>query len=272
MNLRSEQGSAMMYVIVALGILGMGAKVLNDMTYVSLKAQKKVEMRGDLEAIRRMLLKTVSCKESYTPTTCPASGVAVKRFLGGSVKEFIPSEGRVFGSWAVKVQCSPSNDGLIARAIRVEEGTDINKISDDSIVVDPLTQTKVDFSDPRSLLFPEGISFCPDRTGFPTPTFDSGWVDNNQTITHNLGTLDYAVFIEWKEVGGNPHNVEFGFDASTGSYGLNSISFNRAKWVDKTENSIRVVVTGQRYSTSGSANWISSPHTAKVRVKLYRYF
>jgi len=271
---RSERGSSLVQVIIAIGVLGLGIKAINDQINFGMKAQKKLAVRSDLEAIKRMILKTVSCKDTYTETTCPStSSVAIKRRMGSNLVTFIPAQGKLFGNWAVKANCSPDNDGLIARAIYVDENANVSNIRAEDILPDPLTGQKYDWNSAESMLFPAGITFCPDRSGLPTPSYDSGWVANNQTLTHNLGTMDYAVFIEWKTAGGNPHSIEYNFRATaSGSY-LNSTSFNRAKWVNKTSNTIRVEVTGSSFSSSsGSTSWINSPHTALVRVMLYRYY
>ena len=159
-----ESGSGLVGAMIGVGIVGLSALAISQMTSFGLKGQTHLRIAGDREALKRMVLDSVNCGSSLTPTTCPTTGfVTLKRLhKDGTVTTLATNTGAgtKIGRWTLRGECSASGDGLVIRTAALAPTGNLDSIEPAQFLSDPLTNAVVTWSDPRSLLFEDGIELC----------------------------------------------------------------------------------------------------------------
>ena len=110
MRRRNETGQSLVTVMVAVAVLGTIAVVMSRMMSNGLNANRHVELRGDLESMRRVLAQSVDCTATLTaaggPGTCSTSSFFALRDRNNNVIG-APSFGAwKLGAWHVRSHCA----------------------------------------------------------------------------------------------------------------------------------------------------------------------
>lgn len=155
--LGGEHGGSLVAVLVAVGIGGMLALGISAIATNGFRAQSSVERRSDREAVKNFLIARVSCRGTSASCT-PGQPVELRTENANGVSSVLVGiGGQKFGDVGVRAECSPSGTGTIVRSARLLKGT---AISAGKFAPDPLTGKVVTFSDPESLVLPDGIEMC----------------------------------------------------------------------------------------------------------------
>lgn len=161
-NKRGEWGVSLLGALIAVAIVGIIAASVSSLMGNAFKAQARVEERGDLEAIRRMLLNATSCDKTLLNGTCaPGSFVALQRLAGENVETLVSADmPTYFGKIAVRAECNATGNGVILRATRLRVGATLTTTNPDQFRPEALTKRIITWADDDSLLFPVGIEIC----------------------------------------------------------------------------------------------------------------
>ena len=125
-----QRGSALMGALVGAGITGIIAVALTQLMSDSMRSQKSIELRGDLESIRQAFRSGVDCPQTLSapgitaPSDCtcadavpparaatcsPTAYFALRRADGSALIANGHANGTHFGNWSIRASCSPTS-------------------------------------------------------------------------------------------------------------------------------------------------------------------
>ena len=177
---KSEQGFGLLEIIIAAGLLALIVAVMNQNIVISINSQRSVEARGDKEDVKRRLVESIDCTETFKPEdslVCKSDGlpVDIKRKSGAKI---LAKEGQKIGSWTYRPICQVSGSAITinVQALRFKpnKGFDtpqINLFDKNNFIKDPMTNAIITLPDPalpppnptapdKSLLFDSGAELC----------------------------------------------------------------------------------------------------------------
>jgi hypothetical protein len=106
-----QSGVSLIAAIVALGIAGIVMVVVSQLMTNGFKAQSSLELKGELEALRRNLVAGVDCTKTLpsTPASCDATAyIPLVRANGSTFVAANGASGTKVGSWSVRSKCTGS--------------------------------------------------------------------------------------------------------------------------------------------------------------------
>lgn len=140
MRIGDDRGFSLTSVLVAVGIVGIIAVALSTTVLNGVKGQKRVELKGELETMRRSLLEGLDCAASLptAPSSCPCtdsagtpgytcpanayfelqSKTAGRTMIGVNAGDV--SAGKKIGSWYFRASCTPTQ--VVVEAARKGAG------------------------------------------------------------------------------------------------------------------------------------------------------
>jgi|NOAtaT_7_FD_contig_21_3855916_length_1147_multi_9_in_0_out_0_1 hypothetical protein len=151
----SQEGVTIVEVLVALGILGVVAVGLGRLMNNSMTAQRSVELRSDVEDLRRFIQTNLSCAKTFDsfpsrPVNC-SGNIALRRENGSII---VASGGQALGNWTLTARCENigGQSGLSIYATRPAPGG--------GFLLDPLTRRPYDTNHPTSALYAPAVRPC----------------------------------------------------------------------------------------------------------------
>lgn len=172
LHIRNGNGFSLieMLVVLVIGAIAMlGTMQVGDL---QTRVNARTSFYADRNSVKQMLLSDVSCAATKTLNNCPLSGSGtltlvslVRQLPGGATQEVVrktdpPSR---YGDWVVRAECSPTNSGILVRAVRQPADA---TFSSTEFLADPLTKRVRDWADPGSLLLP--VEMCNDASVQPS--------------------------------------------------------------------------------------------------------
>lgn len=165
-------GMSLVSVLMAVGIMGIVALGLSRLVTNSQDGIRSVELRGDLETIRQLLMAQVDCTSTFAEnkitdknqkSQCPGpggKGLMLYRSTSSGARPFtkgkLEADGSFqLGSWWIKATCDAEAETLVIRAAR--------KKKDGTFARDPLTNEVMNWNSSRGVLFGtdgEGLPIC----------------------------------------------------------------------------------------------------------------
>ena len=160
-----ESGFSLVAALIGIGISGIVAATMMRIIDNTSKAKVGVSLDYDKIAAKRTILSRASCGESFDDNTCPRSGPVP--LYDADKKIVIPSngKGKKLGGWYYRAECNDENTGLIIRAARLTSTGTINSTAAADFLRNPVNRKRDSWSSPKSLVFGEGITLCPDQAG-----------------------------------------------------------------------------------------------------------
>ncbi len=266
----------MIETLLALGIVGILAYQFNGLFNQSTRAQKSLALSSDRESIKRLLLRSISCADSFTPGTCPKSGgVDLYRPIHGVPAVYIPALGRRFGEWVVRAECSVDNSGLLVRAVRMRDGAPLNSQNPADFLESPLGGGITTWTSPQSLLFPMDLPLCYGESNasgsFYNPNFDSKWVSYNDSlvIPHNLGTTDLYADLQFRTAAGVVHNRRFSINMG-GPYYVEQFNFQYVQLELTNKNAATIKTWAVNFQNGINQGAVADSDFSSVRLRLYK--
>lgn len=247
-NLRvlSESGVSLVGVLVGVAILGITAVASSNLNVFNMRANRRFELRGELETTRRLIYENLDCTTTFSkagidPTNpngkCPSTSTSSATQKGpwitlyrhtadGSTRAFSvpdPSTGiATLGNWSMRVSCSETEQSLVIRVAR-PVGNDFAK--------DPLTGKLMDWDNPGALIaggVPPVMPLCFNALS-PISKLFKGQIDLLPADFKNIGD---PVQTQTRTIDVSPYTPVDGFCASTawGWYPASSLSFGKNCW------------------------------------------
>ena len=155
-------GFSLLDVLIGMGISSAAMWAWNATLMQGMLGRRVIENNLDRAATARFLMGKVDCDKSYVEgVTCATGGP--KALLDGNGNTIVSDAGAgsKFGSLTLKAECLPTNDGITFKATNLSSTGTLLSIAASDFEPNPLTQKTVSWSDPKSLLLPEGIALCP---------------------------------------------------------------------------------------------------------------
>ena len=192
-----QRGLSLLGVLVACAILGIVAVSLSRMLGFSFVSQQSIVRKNDFEAIRQMVMSSISCDKTMAAIGDPATAcsgtngsvVALRNKSNGVIVN--DSGSHKIGKFTVVAKCFTS--GLEIRAAALKPGATAlvagsgggYEFSNNpaNFSPDPMTKKVTAWDSPSSLVFPAGSAPCGSAFGGSSSTPTSTACAPAQTIT-----------------------------------------------------------------------------------------
>ena len=158
-------GFGLLEVIIVIGILGIIAAGLNTVMNNLMKANKKITLDVDKEALKLLIMSKVSCDDTLTTSTCTSTApIPLKTRIGGALTTFVDGgsgTGTKIGGFTILAKCASSpTTGIEIRFARLSSSGSLASTDQADFLADPLTGQKITWADDRSLAYKAGITLC----------------------------------------------------------------------------------------------------------------
>ena len=161
--LKSEQGISLIATLVAVAVMGILASVLTQLMTNMMRTSQHLEIKGDRQALKQLILESLSCSETFKPTAeevCRQPRITLKgKHPDGTPFDIISSAGSKYGRWTYRAECNSSKQ-VVVRATLAKSLSAISSNNRDDFLPDPLNKKQYTWSADESLVFPSGTSLC----------------------------------------------------------------------------------------------------------------
>ncbi len=267
-----ESGLSIVEVLVCLAVLTPAFVLLEKNYLLNKRLQTDNSINYERELIKMMVIKMVACEESQPASACPLTGFADlnKITQDGLVENFISKTGagRKYGSWTLRAECSPSNDGFVIRAARLNPSGTLLSTQDADFIPDPVSKKVETWSHPNTLLYGDGITLCGGYVGaFPPPDVISEWLSPPFVFNHKLNTDKLKIHFEMKATSPTyPLLDQYAFSSGY----LVASRTPRVLIENITPTSVRVRIAENLGSSVSSPNFGTLSAITKVKVSIWK--
>lgn len=155
-------GFSLLDVIIGMAVSSAAMLAWNSTLMQGMIGRTAIENNLDRVATTRFLMGKVDCDKSYEEgVTCATGGPKTLLDGNGNTVVSATGAGSKFGNLTLKAECLPTNDGITFKATTLSSTGTLLSTAANDFEPNPLTQKTVSWSDPKSLLLPEGIALCP---------------------------------------------------------------------------------------------------------------